>query len=96
MTTPAPSGLRRWWMSPPRAGMRRILPPWEYRHLRAFARVRIVAGVVLIGLGFVTLGFGGSDSKTYIWALAFLAAGTAQLSFAYWLLSIARSIGDQR
>ena len=78
-------------MTPPRAGMRLIISPWEYRHLRAWARVRIVAGVVLVALGCVTLAFGGSDSKTYIWTLAFLAAGVADLGFARWLLSIARS-----
>ncbi len=78
-------------MTPPRAGMQRIISPWEYRHLRAWARVRIVGGAVLVGLGFVTLAFGGSDSKTYIWALAFLAAGVADFGFAAWLLGIARA-----
>ncbi len=96
MSTSAPKGLRGWWMTPPRTGMRRIIAPWEYRHLRTWARVRIVAGVVLLGLGFVTLALGGSDSTTYIWAAAFLAAGVAQFGVASWLLSVARSIGDRR
>jgi hypothetical protein len=47
--------------------------------------------MVLVGLGVVTLSFGGHDWKTYGWTLAFLAAGAAQLAFAYWELSIARS-----
>ncbi len=87
----APRGLRGWWASPPRSGMRRIISPWEYRHLRGWANVRIAAGAVLAGLGVVTLSFGGNDWKTYWWTLAFLAAAVAQLSVAYWFLTIARS-----
>jgi hypothetical protein len=71
--------------------MRLIISPWEYRHLRAWARVRIASGVVLAGLGIVTLSFGGSDSKTYGWAMACLAAAAAHLAYASWELSIARS-----
>jgi hypothetical protein len=88
---PAPKGLRGWWASPPRSGMRRIISPWEYRHLRGWARVRITGAVVAGALGLVTLSFGGSDSKTYAWATVFLAIAAANLAFAYWLLSIARS-----
>ncbi len=84
-------GLRRWWAAPPRSGMRRIISPWEYRHLRTWAGVRIVSGLVLAGLGVVTLSFGGNDWKTYGWAIAFLAAAAADLAFACWELGIARS-----
>jgi hypothetical protein len=87
----APNGLRAWWTSPPRSGMRLIISPCEYRHLRGFARVRIASGMVLVGLGIVTLSFGGNDWKTYGWTLAFLALAAANLAFAYWELSIARS-----
>ena len=86
-----PKGLRGWWASPPRSGMRRIIAPWEYRHLRFSAGLRIGAGIVLAGLGVVTLSFGGNDPKTYGWTMAFLALAAAQLSFAYWELAIARS-----
>lgn len=96
MSSSAPKGLRGWWMTPPRTGMRRIISPWEYRHLHGWARVRIGAGVVLLGLGFVTLAFGGSDSTTHIWAAAFLLPGVAEFGVAAWLLSIARSIEDRR
>jgi len=51
----------------------------------------MVSGIVLAGLGVVTLSFGGDDWKTYGWTIAFLAAATANLAFAYWELSIARS-----
>jgi hypothetical protein len=84
-------GLRGWWTSPPRSGMRRVIAPWEYRHLRGWAAVRIASGSVLAGLGVITLGFGGNDWKTYGWTLLWLALAAAQVSFAYWLLTIARS-----
>ena len=87
----APTGLRGWWTSPPRSGMRLIISPWEYRHLRAWAGVRVAGGTVLAGLGVVTLSFGGNDWKTYGWALAFLAAAAASFAFAFWELRIARS-----
>lgn len=86
-----PKGLRGWWRSPPRSGMRLIIAPWEYRHLRASASVRMTGGIALACLGFVTLAFGGNDSKTYWWTMGFLAAGAAHLAFAYWELNIARS-----
>jgi hypothetical protein len=71
--------------------MRLIISPWEYRHLRASAGMRIASGIVLASLGVVTLSFGGNDSKTYGWTMAFLAAAGAHLAFAYWELTIARS-----
>ena len=86
----APKGLRGWWASPPRSGMRLMISPCEYRRLRAWAGVRMASGIALAGLGVVTLSFGGNDWKTYGWAMAFLAAA-ADLAFAYWELSIARS-----
>lgn len=91
----APRGLRGWWTSPPRSGLRLIIAPWEYRHLRAFARVRIASGFVAAGLGVVTLAFGGNDWKTYGWTLTFLAVGAANLAFAYWELTIARSVSPR-
>lgn len=87
----APKDPREWWASPARSGMRRIISPWEYRHLRFWAGVRISSGVVLVGLGVVTLSFGGNDRKTYGWTLAFLAAAVANLAFGRWELTIARS-----
>ena len=85
------AGLRAWWTSPPRTGIRLVIAPWEYRHLHGFARVRIAAATILACLGLVTLSYGGNDAKTYAWALAFVAAGAAQLGVACWLLQIARS-----
>jgi hypothetical protein len=87
----APKGLREWWRSPPRSGLRLLIHPWEYRHLRGFAQVRIASCVVLACLALLTLGFGGTDTKTYFWAAVFAAGGAAHLTFALWELSIARS-----
>ncbi len=86
----APKGLRGWWASPPRSGLQRIISPWEYRHLRAWAGVHMASGAVLAGLSAVTLAFGGNDWKTYGWAMAFLALAAAQFSFASWEVTIAR------
>ncbi len=87
----APRGLRGRWASPPRSGMQRMISPWEYRHLRGWAGVRMASGIASAGLGAVTLSFGGNDWKTYGWTMVFLALAAAQFSFAYWELTIARS-----
>jgi hypothetical protein len=88
-----PSSTTTWWRwgTPPRSGMRRIIAPWEYRHLRAFARVRIASCTVLVGLGTVTLIGGSFSTKAVGWAALFLAAAAANFSFAAWELAIARS-----
>jgi hypothetical protein len=88
---PAPKSLREWWSSPPRSGMRLIISPWEYRHLRAGARLHLAGGIVFAGLAIVTLSFGGDDWKTYAWTMAFLAAALVNVAFACWELTIARS-----
>ena len=74
-----PKGLRGWWASPRRSGMRRIVSPWEYRHLQAWARVRIAAGIGLVGLGAVTLSFGGNDGTTYGWTAFWLVLAASRL-----------------
>jgi hypothetical protein len=88
----APTGLRGWWTSPPRSGLRLIISPWEYRHLRPFAGVRIAGGVTLACLALITLAVGGGEVKTYAWTLVFLIPGMANLAFAFWELRIARSL----
>jgi hypothetical protein len=87
----APKGLRGWWASPPRSGMQRIIAPWEYRHLRFWGRVRICAGIVLAGLGAVTLVGGSFTAEAVGWAVLFLAAAAASFAWAAWDLAIARS-----
>jgi hypothetical protein len=91
----APKGLFGWWADPPRTGLRRVIAPWEYRHLWGFARLRIVSGLALIGLGIVTLAFGGNNAVTAWWTLAWLAAAAAQFAVAAWELGIVRSQSAQ-
>jgi hypothetical protein len=86
---PASRGLREWWTFPPRSGLRLIISPIEYRHLRAFGRVRIASGIVLTGLGTATLSFGGNDRKTYGWATWFFTGAAANLAYGCWQLTIA-------
>ena len=89
----AHSSTTTWWRwgTPPRSGMRRLIAPWEYRHLRIFARVRIAAGIVLAGLGAVTL-FGGSfTAKAVGFAALFLVAAAGSFAMAAWDLDIACS-----
>ncbi len=83
--------LRQWWASPPRTGLRRILSPWEYRHLRFSAGLRIGGAVALTALGVITLGFGGGTGKAVAWSLVFLLPAAANLACALWELAIADS-----
>jgi hypothetical protein len=88
-----PSSTTTWWRwgTPPRSGMQRIIAPWEYRHLRGWAGVRIASGTVLAGLGAVTLIGGSFSTKAVGWAALFLAAAAAHFLFAAWERAIARS-----
>ena len=87
----APRGLHGWWASPPRSGIRRMIWPFVYRHLRPFGRVCIAAGIVLVGLGAVTL-VGGSFSTVAVgWAMVFLAAAAVNFASAAWFLAMAGS-----
>jgi hypothetical protein len=78
--------LRRWWFTPPRPGLQRVIIPWEYRHLRGFGVTRIFCGSVAAAAGLICLAYG-----VYGWAAFFLAIGAANLAGGYWYLSIDRS-----
>lgn len=78
---------RGWWASPPRSGLRRLIPPWEYRHLRASGITRLAGGGVAAVGGLVCLSYG-----VYGWAAFFLALGALNLAGGFWFLSMARSI----
>ena len=64
--------------NPPRSGIRRLVSPWEYRHLRAAAAMRFTGGGFNLGIGVVLLGLGrraesGRERrKCYGWAAWFL------------------------
>lgn len=87
----APNNLRGWWASPPRSGMRRVISPWEYRHLRASAGIRFATAAWLVGLGGVTLVKGSYSAKAAGWAAMFVATAGLHVSWACWDLAMARS-----
>jgi hypothetical protein len=78
--------LRRWWFTPPRPGLQRLINPWEYRHIRSFGLIRIAGGSVAVGAGLICLAYG-----VYGWAAFFLVIGTLSLAGGYWYRTIARS-----
>ena len=78
--------LRRWWLTPPRPGLQRLIHPWEYRNLRGFARVRIAGGSVAAVAGVICLSYG-----VYGWAAFFLVLAVLEIASAYWYLTIGRS-----
>jgi hypothetical protein len=78
--------LRRWWLTPPRPGLQRLINPWEYRRLRPFGVTRIAGGSVAAAAGLVCLSYG-----VYGWAAFFLVVGALNLAGGYWYLTIDRS-----
>jgi hypothetical protein len=79
-------GLRRWWSTPPRPGLQRLIHPWEYRHLRPFGVAHIAGGSVAAGAGVVCLSYGVRG-----WAAFFLVLAALHLAGGYWYLTIDRS-----
>ena len=82
----APRGLRGWWASPPRSGMRRLINPWVYRHPRVFGIMHIAGGSLAAAAGLICLGYG-----VYGWAGFFLVNGGLNHGAGYWDLAIVRS-----
>src|ERR1017187_5255722 len=77
------------YVPPQRSVLERILiRSWEYRRLRFLAGVRIGAGIVLVGLGFITLVGGSFTPKAVVWAAFFLVLAALQFSVGYWYLAI--------
>ena len=85
--TTARKGLRGWWLSPPRHGLRRLLAPYEYPHPRLFGLSRIAGGVAAAVAGLICLSF-----SAYGWAAFFLVLGGLNLAVGCWELTIARSV----
>ena len=69
-----------------RTGLRRIIPRWEYRHLRVIANLRIGISGLLAIFGILTLAYGAYGWTAFWWVLA-----AAHFSLGYWELTIARS-----
>ena len=82
----APRGLRGWWRSPPRTGLRLLIAPYEYRHLRSFGVTRVAGGCVAAAAGLICLSYG-----VYGWAAFFLVIAALNLTGGGWFLTIDRS-----
>ena len=86
----APRGLRGWWASPPRSGMRRLIMPWAYRHLGVYGVMQIAGGGLAAAAGLICLSYG-----VYAWAAFFLVIAALNLAGGCWYLTIARSTSAQ-
>ena len=87
--TPFPDlrkGLRGSWLTPPRSGIYRLVPPWVYRHPRFFGVAHMTGGSVAAAPGLICLSY-----RAYGWAGFFLAIAALNLGGGFWYLSIARS-----
>jgi hypothetical protein len=76
----APKGL------PSRSGMRRLINPVAYRHLRFFGVGHIAGGSVQAAAGLVCLSY-----RVYGWAAFFLVLAALNLAGGSWYLNIDRS-----
>ena len=72
--------------APPRTGMRRLIPRFEFRHLRGFGVTRITGASVQAAAGLMCLSYG-----VYGWAAFFLVLAALNLAGGCWYLTIARS-----
>jgi hypothetical protein len=83
--------------TPPLSGMKRLITPWEYRHLHAVAGVRFAAGGFTLGIGIVLLSLGrsaGTDRerrKCYGWAAGLLVTSALCFSGGYLDMALTRS-----
>ena len=87
--TPFPDlrkGLRRSWLTPPRSGIQRLIPPWVYRHPGFFGVAHTAGGCVAAAAGLICLSY-----DAYGWAAFFLTIAALNLGGGCWYLTIARS-----
>ena len=82
--------VRRWWFTPPRPGLQRMINPWEYRHIRPFGVLRVAGGSAGIAAGLICLAYG-----VYGWAAFFLVLASLNVAGGYWYLTITRSACPQ-
>ena len=75
--------------TPPRTGMRRIIPRFEYRHLRGFGVTRIASGSVQAAAGLICLAYG-----VYGWAAFFLVLAALNLAGGSWYLTVSHRQGN--
>jgi hypothetical protein len=68
-----------------------VIAPWEYRHLRFWARVRFVTAVLTVVVAVVLLALGWPGGGELWLALFLVVVAMLNASFGYWLLTLARS-----
>ena len=80
---------------------RRLMTPWEYRHLHAVANVRFAAGGFQLGIGLVLLSLGRKAEadqerhKMYRLSAWFLVPAVGNFLGGYWYTTIADSAPPQ-
>jgi hypothetical protein len=83
--------------TPSRSVLRRLITPWEYRHIHAAAGIRLAGGGFQLGVGLVLLSLGrkaGTDQerrKCYRWSAYFLVMAALQLFGGSLDMAVARS-----
>ncbi len=73
------------------SGLKRLIPPWERRHLHAWAGARFGGSIILAVCAVLTLALGGSEGKTYGFAALFLGAAALTGAAGSWEWTVARS-----
>ncbi len=82
---------------PSRSVLRRLIRPWEYRHLQAAMAARFAGGGFQLGVGLVLLSLGrqaetdAERRKCYRWAAWFLASAALNLTGGLLDLTAART-----
>jgi hypothetical protein len=82
---------------PLRPVLRRLIRPFEYRHLHAVGGVRLAAGGFQLGVGLVLVSLGRQARtdrerrKSYGWAAWFLGMAALQLLGGYMDMAVASS-----
>jgi hypothetical protein len=82
--------------TPARPGLRRLISPWEYRHLHGFANLRFAAGGFQLGVGLVLLSLGRQAAtdperrKCYRWSAWFLVNAALQFLGGFMDVAAAR------
>ena len=83
--------------TPAHSVLRRLITPWEYRHLHAVASVRLAAGGFQLGVGLVLLSLGrkaetGQERrKMFRLSTVFLVSSALQFSGGVLDMAVARS-----
>jgi hypothetical protein len=75
--------------TPPRTGLKRLISPFEYRHLRPVAGLHFGGGIVLLIFAGILFTY------AFWWALLPLASAAANFGWGYWDLTIARSASQR-